>query len=63
MVGMSWDKVIDKEVKSADKQDLGKVESIVTNMSRQKKEQYQKNITIFQNTISKDMMDTNYGLH
>lgn len=28
MVGMSWDNVIDKEVKSADKQDLGKVESI-----------------------------------
>src|SRR4026209_1657703 len=28
MVGMSWDKVIHKEVKSADKQDLGKVESI-----------------------------------
>ena len=28
MVGMSWDKIIDKEVKSADKQDLGKVESI-----------------------------------
>ena len=28
MVGMSWDKVINKEVKSADKQDLGKVESI-----------------------------------
>src|SRR5215467_2732266 len=28
MVGMSWDNVIDKEVKSADKQDLGKVQSI-----------------------------------
>ena len=28
MIGMSWDNVIDKEVKSADKQDLGKVESI-----------------------------------
>ncbi|MGA9843577.1 MAG: hypothetical protein WBP64_07860 [Nitrososphaeraceae archaeon] len=28
MVGMSWDKIIDKEVKSGDKQDLGKVESI-----------------------------------
>ena len=28
MVGMSWDKIIDKEVKSADKHDLGKVESI-----------------------------------
>ena len=28
MVGMSWDNVIDKEVKSADKQDLGKIESI-----------------------------------
>ena len=27
-VGMSWDKVIDKEVKSADDQDLGKVETI-----------------------------------
>jgi hypothetical protein len=31
MVGMAWDQVIDKEVKSADKQDLGKVESIATN--------------------------------
>ena len=31
MVGMSWDNVIDKEVKSADKQDLGKVESIGQN--------------------------------
>ena len=31
MVGMSWDNVIDKEVKSADKQDLGKVESIGPN--------------------------------
>jgi hypothetical protein len=28
MVGMSWDNIIDKEVKSADKQDLGKVQSI-----------------------------------
>ena len=28
---MSWDNVIDKEVKSADKQDLGKVESIGQN--------------------------------
>jgi hypothetical protein len=27
MVGMSWDNVIDNEVKSADKQDLGKVEA------------------------------------
>ncbi|HEY7080939.1 MAG TPA: hypothetical protein VH500_14665 [Nitrososphaeraceae archaeon] len=25
---MSWDNVIDKEVKSADKQDMGKVQSI-----------------------------------
>jgi len=32
MVGMSWDKVINKEVKSADKQDLGKVESIENTM-------------------------------
>ena len=26
-VGMPWEKVIDKEVKSSDKQDLGKVQS------------------------------------
>jgi hypothetical protein len=27
-VGMPWEKIIDKEVKSSDKEDLGKVQSI-----------------------------------
>ena len=49
-VGMSWDKVIDKEVKSADDKDIGEVESIARGLYRSQR-RYSKQEAILHSKI------------
>jgi hypothetical protein len=54
---MPWEKVIDKEVKSSDKEDLGKVQSVVPHYIEVKEGSVRKKRSLFQNIIFKDMME------
>jgi hypothetical protein len=60
---ISWDKAIDKKVKTSDDKDVGKVQSITRDYIQTKEGTIGKNYYIFQNTTCRDMMVITSGFH